>query len=95
MIMFPVMARKSPDWSSKMKSDWKPLGLLGLLGGVSIILQMTAIDLTLVSYVVSIKRLSIPLTVIFSFFLLNEKDGFKGKIMGSVLVALGVMLVSI
>ena len=95
VIMFPVMARKCPDSSKNMRSDWNPLGLLGLLGGVSIILQMTAIDLTLVSYVVSIKRLSIPLTVVFSYFMLGEKKGFKERTIGSLLMAAGVLLITL
>jgi uncharacterized membrane protein len=94
-IMLPVMMRKSPDRSKKMKSDWKPLAFLGVLGGASIILQMTAIDLTLVSYVISIKRLSIPLTVLFSYFLLGEKESFKERAAGSILMAVGVLLITI
>jgi uncharacterized membrane protein len=95
IFMLPVMLRKSPDWSQKMKSSWKPLAFLGLTGGLSIILQMVAIDLTLVSYVISIKRLSIPVTVICSYFLLNETESFRERLGGATVMALGVLLISI
>lgn len=95
MIMLPVMMKKSPDWKGQIARDWKPLALLGGLGGVTIILQMMALELTLVSYVISIKRLSIPVTVILSFYLLNEKESFKERILGSALMAIGVILISI
>ena len=95
MIMLPVMMKKSSDWKGQIARDWKPLALLGGLGGLTILLQMMALELTLVSYVISIKRLSIPVTVILSYYLLNEKEGFAERILGSALMALGVILISI
>lgn len=95
LIMLPVMMKKSPDWKGQIARDWKPLALLGGLGGITIILQMMALELTLVSYVISIKRLSIPVTVILSYLMLNEKESFKERILGSALMALGVILISI
>ena len=95
MIMLPVMMKKSPDWKGQIVGDWKPLALLGGLGGITILLQMMALELTLVSYVISIKRLSIPVTVILSYYLLNEKESFAERILGSALMALGVILISI
>ena len=95
IFLLPVMMKKSDNWKGKIKSDWKPLGLLGGLGGLAIILQMTAIKLTLVSYVVSIKRLSIPLTIVFSYFLLNERESFTERIIGSALMVLGAVLISL
>jgi uncharacterized membrane protein len=93
-IMTPIMMKKSDKWKSNLREDWKPLGLLGLLGGASIILQMTAIKLTLVSYVIAIKRLSIPIAVILSFLMLKEKDSFKERIAGSALMVIGAILIS-
>ena len=95
LFMLPVMMKKSGEWKKKIATEWKPLALLGGLGGISIILQMTAFKLTLVSYVVSIKRLSIPLTVILSYFLLREKEGFKQRIAGSIIMAVGALLIYI
>lgn len=94
-FLLPVMMKKSSDWQLKIKTDWKPLGVLGVLGGVSIILQMMAFKLTMVSYVIAIKRLSIPITIIFSFFMLNEKDSFRERIAGSVLMIIGALLISL
>ncbi|PSH02020.1 MAG: hypothetical protein BRC26_02615, partial [Nanohaloarchaea archaeon QH_8_44_6] len=93
VFMLPVMMKKSPEWKQKLSSNWGPLGLLGGLGGLSIILQMMAFKLTLVSYVVSIKRLSIPITVLASFFLLKEKEDFKKRLVGAALMALGTLMI--
>jgi len=94
-FLLPVMMKKSGNWKSKIRTDWKPLGVLGVLGGGSIILQMMAFKLTMVSYVIAIKRLSIPITIIFSFFMLNEKDSFRERIAGSVLMIIGALLISL
>jgi uncharacterized membrane protein len=94
VFMLPVMMKKSPEWKTKIRKEWKPLSLLGGLGGTAIILQMTAIKLTLVSYVISIKRLSIPVTVILSFFLLQEKESFKQRLIGGAIMTAGAILIS-
>ncbi len=95
IFMTPVMMRKSDKWKNKIRKDWKPLALLGLLSGASIILQMAAFELTLVSYVVAIKRLSIPITVVLSLFMLKETDDFKERIEGSTLMVIGAILISV
>ena len=95
VFMLPVMIKESSAWQSKIKREWRPLALLGVLGGASIILQMTAIKLTLVSYVVSIKRLSIPVTVALSYFILDERESFRQRAIGSILMAAGAVLIYI
>ena len=95
LFMLPVMIKRSPDWKTKVQKEWKPLAVLGGLGAITIILQMTAIEITLVSYFVAIKRLSIPLTVIFSYLLLNEKDSFRERITGSAIMVIGAILITI
>lgn len=95
IFLLPVMVRKSNEWGKKIKSDWRPLALLGVLGGVAIILQMKALELTLVSYVIAIKRLSIPVAVIFGYLMLNEKESFIQRILGSALMVIGAILISL
>lgn len=95
LFMTPVMMKKSRNWKEKISQDWKPLALLGLLGGASIILQMAAFELTLVSYVVAIKRLSIPIAIVLSFVMLREKESFKERMEGSILMVIGALLISI
>ena len=93
LFMLPVMISRSGEWRKKVAKEWKPLAFLGGMGGISIILQMTAVKLTLVSYVISIKRLSIPLTVILSYFMLQEKQDATKRIIASTLMAAGALLI--
>ncbi|MFB6180687.1 MAG: EamA family transporter [Candidatus Nanohalobium sp.] len=93
IFLFPVMTRKSGEWRKKLRTDWKPLTFLGGIGGAAAIVQMTAIKLTLVTYVISIKRLSIPLTVILSYLLLGEKESIKGRLLGAALMTAGALMI--
>lgn len=95
LFMFPVMVWRSDSWRGKLEKDWRPLAFLGLLGGASTVFQMMAIEITLVSYVIAIKRLSIPIAVVLSMFMLKEKDSFRERMEGSVLMVIGAILISI
>lgn len=95
LFMSPVMMKKSDNWKGKLRKDWKPLAVLGLLAGTSTVLQMMAIEITLVSYVVAIKRLSIPIAVVLSMLMLKEKDSFRERMEGSALMVIGAILISI
>jgi drug/metabolite transporter (DMT)-like permease len=95
IFMMPVMMRKSSEWKVKVRKEWKPLAILGGLGALTIILQMTAIEIMLVPYFVAIKRLSIPLTVVFSYLMLDEKDSFKERLEGSAIMVAGAVLISL
>jgi uncharacterized membrane protein len=95
LFMMPLMIKKSGNWKTKIRKDWKPLTILGVLGAIGIIFQMAALELTLVSYVISIKRLSIPIAVILSYIMLDEKSSFKERIAGSTLMMIGAVMVYI
>ena len=61
---------------------------------MTLIFQMTAISLTLVSYVVSIKRSSTVLGVLWGFFIFNE-EGIKARLLGSLIMLTGVILIAL
>ncbi len=94
LILFPIMLKKS---SVKIKSTFKFLKFfvgLGLLVVLGQIFQMTAITLTQVIYVITIKRTSIIMSVIFGYLIFKEK-GFKERIFGSVLMLLGIVFITL
>lgn len=93
-FLFPLMVEKTDNWISEVKSSWKDLLIIGLLGGVSIAFQMTAVKLTLVSYVIAIKRLSIPLAVVLGYLVFKEEN-IRGRLFGSLIIVLGAILISI
>ncbi len=50
---------------------------------------------TLVSYVGTLKRLSIPLTIIFAYLLVGEKKSFLGRLGGGLVMAIGATLIAL
>ena len=71
----------------------KPMLSIGLLSAMRSIFQMSAIALTLVAYVISIKRTSVILGIWFGYLFLKEK-GFAERLTGSIIMVLGVFLIA-
>lgn len=73
---------------------------IGILAGVGLIaalrsfFQITAITLTLVTYVISIKRTSALFAILFGALVFKEK-GFRERILGGVIMVTGVFLISL
>lgn len=85
----------------KIKSNFAPLRKnisLFILGGfttaVSEIVIGLAYKLSIVPYIISLKRTSILFSVLIGVFLLKEK-GFKAAVIGSTIMLIGVLLISL
>lgn len=72
----------------------KILGLIGLLHGIKLVTQMTAIQLTLVAYVISIKRSGIVLGVFWGWLIFKEK-GLRTRLPAAALMVAGTILISL
>lgn len=68
-----------------------PIGALGALAGL---FQMSAVRLTLVAYVIALKRLSAAVGVIAGHFLFGER-GFRERLAGTLLMVLGVVCIAL
>ena len=79
---------------TKRKLDRKALKIVwpGFFAALTIITQMSAIKLTIVPYVIAIKRTSILFSVIAGIFLFKEKGGFHRLISTAVMLA-GVIVI--
>ncbi len=92
--MFPFMIYKSRKNLFQIPLYAKALLPIGLFTALTVIFQMTAINLTLVAYVISIKRTSVIMSVLFGFLLFKEK-GIKERILGSLLMIAGVIMITV
>ncbi len=68
--------------------------LSGLCGGIALAIQMAAIQLTYVPYVISIKRTSTLFSVLWGHFIFKEK-GLKERLLGTSIMLLGVALIAL
>lgn len=95
MIIFSTIIQfKSKDKIKQIKKNYLGLILIGFLFAVMIISQMIAIKLTLVAYVISIKRMTAIFSVIFGYFFFKEKN-FKQSLLGAIIMVIGVVLIAL
>ncbi len=73
---------------------WRLLAAIGLCGGLTTLCQMLAISLTLVPYVIAVKRLSILLTVLAGALLLRE-PGLRQRLPAAALMLAGVVVLTL
>ena len=91
ILLFPFMLRETRF--SKLKNNWKRIIPLGILSAGTSIFQWTAASMTLIVYALSIKRLSILISVIGGIFLFKEKKSFQ-RIIATIVILSGIYLVT-
>jgi len=76
----------------KQAKENKHIIYVGLFTALGFIFQMTALSLTLVAYVISLKRMSGMITVFFGAIFFKEQN-IREKMLGSLIMFLGVLLI--
>lgn len=89
-----VILFKRRDIPSLVKNNVSVLAALGAVNGVALILQMLAITMTQVPYLIAVKRISILLTAVYGWSVLKEKMDI-GRLVGVVLMVAGVIVFSV
>ncbi|MCX7792926.1 MAG: DMT family transporter [Thermodesulfovibrionales bacterium] len=74
-----------------LEGNYKRLFLPGLFYGLMIIFHMMSLDLTKVSYMISVKRLSLLIGVIYGHIFFNERN-FRERLTGTVLMLAGFVI---
>lgn len=94
ILLLPVVILKSRKNLPPFNRRWLKLMIYGFLNSLTIGCQMTALSLTLVAYVVSVKRTSALFSVIFGSLILKE-EGIKEKLVGSIIMIIGVFFIAL
>jgi len=92
LLIFPIMLIKLENSMSQFQKYFKSMIPIGLFSALTLVFQMMAINLTLVSYVISIKRTSAIISVIFGHLIFKEK-GIKERLAGAVIMVIGVFFI--
>jgi drug/metabolite transporter (DMT)-like permease len=80
----------------RISFKWAEMRLLlsiGLVAAIRSVFQMSAIALTLVAYVISIKRTSVIFGILFGVLILKEK-GLSERLTGAFIMVVGVFLIA-
>ena len=83
------MRKRAPDLAT-----WPRLLLLGLFTAVMILSQFAALELTVASYVIAVKRAGMVLSVVFGYFFFKEKH-LRARLTGAMLMMAGVAVLSV
>ncbi len=94
LIFYPILIIKSKDRLKKIKTNFKGLFLVGFLLAVILLTQLYAITLTIVPYVIAVKRTSAIFSVIFGYLFFKEKN-FKQCLVGAIIMVIGVVLIGL
>lgn len=94
LLMFPLCKSRGNGKTHQIHANLRALLKVGLFGGLTSVCQMTAISLTLVAYVISIKRTSAIMGVLFGYLIFKEK-GIRERLVGVVVMVLGVLFITL
>ena len=90
-INIVIFAKRKQKLILQAKSN-KYIIIVGVFTDLSFFLHMQALSMTLVAYVIVLKRLSGLITVFFGYFFLGEGD-IRDKLIGSIIMFIGVIFI--
>jgi len=90
----PVVLMRSKGKTRQITTNLKTLVPIGLFHGLMIVFQMVAVSMTLVAYVISIKRTSAVISVVLGSLVFHEA-GLRERLTGSIIMIAGVLLITL
>lgn len=94
IFIFPIILLKLRENMKQFMAHINSIIPIGFFGALTIIFQMLAINLALVTYVISIKRTSAILSVIFGHLIFKE-GGIKERLIGVLTMVIGVFFIAL
>lgn len=94
LLITPIIFRNWQRNLQQIQQEFKTLVLMGFFNAITVAFQMTAVNLTLVAYVIAVKRTSALFSVAYGYLVFKEK-GIKARLAGSVIMVLGVVFITL
>lgn len=92
--LLPLMLTKSAAWGKQIRGNALPLLGIGTFNAIAVACQMTALSLTLVAYVIAVKRTSAVFGVLWGRFLFGE-SGLQERLTGATIMVAGVAAIAL
>ncbi len=93
VLLFPIAVRRPARAVRQVQQHSRGFLLLGIIGGVAPLMGYTAFSLGTLGYVTALFKLSVVLTILWSYLLLREYEA-RGRLPGVVVMLLGALLVT-
>lgn len=99
-MFFLLMHRIAPSrierpWSERFRKYWPQILCTGMFFGLPFILLGVAFRLAPIAYVGSLKRLSIPITLLLAWWILGEMKQSKRRLVTGSIIAIGAILLTL
>jgi uncharacterized membrane protein len=94
IVMLPLVLHRSGRNVKHISMSYLTLVLVGMFSALTAIFQMMAITMTLVAYVISIKRTSTIMSVLFGYLIFKETN-IKERLLGVIIMVIGVLLITL
>jgi uncharacterized membrane protein len=92
VVFTPIALIKNREKIRISRKDIAPLSAIGVTQALMIILHMTAMSMTKVAYMISVKRTSLLFSVMYGYFLFKEEK-IGEKSLGAVIMLVGFALI--
>jgi drug/metabolite transporter (DMT)-like permease len=93
MLLGIMMLARVKDAGKQVRMNWPWLAAMGFCLALMMMFQMNALKLTIVPYVIAIKRTSVILTSLWGVWFLKERGGWE-RILAVALMITGVFVIS-
>lgn len=94
LIPMTIMMLRRAGSMAHIQRNFLQLVAIGLLAALVSMCQMTAAALTLVAYVIAVKRTSTVMSVLFGHVLLRE-EGVRERLAGAVVMVCGILCITL
>lgn len=95
IYLIPIVLWKSRKPLLQIRNRRWPLLMVGFFKSTSVVTQMFAIQFILVPYVISIKRASSVFIILFAFFFMKERENFRNRLIGIIIIMIGLFIIAI
>lgn len=92
VLFTPVFLIKNRGKVRITRKDIAPLSAIGITQSLMIIFHMTAMNMTKVAYMISVKRTSLLFSIVYGYFLFKEEK-ISEKALGAVIMFAGFLMI--
>ncbi|MCB0346605.1 MAG: EamA family transporter [Bdellovibrionales bacterium] len=94
ILMIPVVRLHAKQDFRALRTSFKALAPVGVCNAAMFLCMLTAINMSLVAYVISVKRLSTVLSVLMGHMLFKE-EGLRERLLGALIMVAGVFCIAL
>lgn len=94
LAFVPLVLWKTPNFPSALLNNLVLLTMIGILSLASGVFQLLSLTMTLPTYVIAVKRFSIPISVLLGSILFRE-SGLRERLAGVIIMIIGALLITL